>query len=84
MESTSEEGHTAVVTSVKVSHGHCTVNILEQNMNGGNGTNTLGVVDNIVQPDEGGPVSGWLQVATVAAHGFTRRFRRFRVRPLSE
>ncbi|MGA2803758.1 MAG: CHAP domain-containing protein [Acidimicrobiales bacterium] len=61
MESTWAEGHTAVVTSTDVSNGDGTIGILEQNMDGGNGTNTLSVVDNIVQPDYGMPVTGWLQ-----------------------
>jgi hypothetical protein len=61
MEPTSTEGHTAVVTATKVTHGNGSINILEQNMNGGNGTNTLSVVDNIVQPDYGMSVTEWLQ-----------------------
>ena len=55
------EGHTAVVTATHVTHGVGTINILEQNMNGGNGTNTLEVVGNIVEPDYSMPVTGWLQ-----------------------
>ena len=55
------EGHTAVVTAVEVSHGYGTVSILEQNMNGGNGTNTLEVAGNYVEPDWDMPVTGWLQ-----------------------
>lgn len=61
------EGHTAVVTGVNVSHGYGTVSILEQNMNGGNGTNTLAVSKNYVEPDYGMPVTGWLQAATSPA-----------------
>ncbi len=61
MEPTWAEGHTAVVTSTDVTHGDGTIGILEQNMDGGNGANTLGVVDNVVQPDYGMPVTGWLQ-----------------------
>jgi len=61
MEETWQEGHTAVVTATRVTNGDGTVNILEQNMNGGNGTNTLIVVGNVVQPDFGMPVTGWLQ-----------------------
>ena len=61
MEPTWAEGHTAVVTSTDVTNGQGTIGILEQNMDGGNGTNTLGVVDNVVQPDYGMPVTGWLQ-----------------------
>jgi len=55
------EGHTAVVTATRVTHGSGTINILEQNMNGGNGTNTLEVVGNVVEPDYSMPVTGWLQ-----------------------
>ena len=55
------EGHTAVVTATHVTGGHGTINILEQNMNGGNGTNTLEVVGNVVEPDYSMPVIGWLQ-----------------------
>jgi len=73
MEPTSQEGHTAVVTGVDVSHGDGTVSILEQNMNGGNGTNTLGVVDNVVQPDDGMPVTGWLQAPAIARGPATAR-----------
>ena len=61
MEPTSTEGHTAVVTATNVVHGNGSISILEQNMNGGNGTNTLSVVDNIVQADFGMPVTEWLQ-----------------------
>jgi hypothetical protein len=61
MEPTWAQGHTAVVTSADVSNGDGTIGILEQNMDGGNGTNTLGVVGNVVQPDYGMPVTGWLQ-----------------------
>ncbi len=61
MEPTWAEGHTAVVTSTNVTNGSGTIGIIEQNMNGGNGTNTLNVVDNVVQPDYGMPVTGWLQ-----------------------
>ena len=43
MEPTWEEGHTAVVTATNVTDGTGTIDILEQNMDGGNGTNTLGV-----------------------------------------
>ncbi len=38
------EGHTAVVTAVNVTEGYGSIDILEQNMDGGNGTNTLAVV----------------------------------------
>ena len=55
------EGHTAVVTGVDVNHGYGTINILEQNMNGGDGTNTLGVSGNYVEPDYDMVVTGWLQ-----------------------
>ena len=58
------EGHTAVVTGVNLSHGYGTITILEQNMDGGNGTNTLGVFKNYVEPDYGMTVTGWLQAAT--------------------
>jgi hypothetical protein len=58
------EGHTAVVTGVSVTHGYGTITILEQNMNGGDGTNTLGVFKNYVEPDWAMPVTGWLQAAT--------------------
>jgi len=61
MEATWAEGHTAVVTFANVTNGDGTIGILEQNMDGGNGTNTLSVVDNVVQPDYGLPVTGWLQ-----------------------
>jgi hypothetical protein len=61
MEPTSANGHTAVVTGTNVTHGNGSINILEQNMNGGNGTNTLSVVDNVVEPDYGMPVTEWLQ-----------------------
>ena len=64
MEPTWEEGHTAVVTATNVTNGNGTIGILEQNMDGGNGTNTLGVVDDVVQPDYGMPVTGWLQAPT--------------------
>ena len=70
MEPTSQEGHTAVVTATNVSGGDGTISILEQNMNGGNGKNTLGVVGNIVQPDYGMPIAGWLQ-APLSARSFT-------------
>jgi hypothetical protein len=56
-----EEGHTAVVTATKVTDGNGTIGILEQNMNGGNGKNTLRIVDDVVEPDYGMPVTGWLQ-----------------------
>jgi len=55
------EGHTAVVTAVNVAGGYGSINVLEQNMNGGNGTNTLGVAADVVEPDYGMPVTGWLQ-----------------------
>jgi hypothetical protein len=61
------EGHTAVVTGVKVTRGYGTISILEQNMNGGNGTNTLAVFKNFVEPDYTMPVTGWLQAATPPA-----------------
>jgi hypothetical protein len=68
MEPTWSEGHTAVVTATNVADGNGTIEILEQNMNGGDGTNTLGVVDYVVQPDYGMPVTGWLQApASVAS-----------------
>lgn len=57
------EGHTAVVTGSDVRDGFGSISILEQNMNGGNGTNTLLVVGNVVEPDFGMPVTGWLQAA---------------------
>jgi len=69
MEPTSAEGHTAVVTGTNVTHGKGTISILEQNMNGGNGTNTLNVVGNVVQPDYGMPVTEWLQGPAPAAPG---------------
>ena len=64
------EGHTAVVTGTNLKGRYGTINILEQNMNGGNGTNTLAVVDNVVEPDYDMPVTGWLQapLPMVAAH----------------
>jgi hypothetical protein len=62
-----EEGHTAVVTGVNVNDGYGSINILEQNMNGGNGTNTLSVVANTVEPDYGMAVTGWLQAVTPPA-----------------
>ena len=55
------EGHTAVVTAVNVTEGYGTINILEQNMDGGNGTNTLAVRRNVVEPDYDMVVTGWLQ-----------------------
>ncbi|MGA2529437.1 MAG: CHAP domain-containing protein [Acidimicrobiales bacterium] len=60
------DGHTAVVTGVNLSHGYGTITILEQNMNGGNGTNTLAVFKNYVEPDYGMAITGWLQAATPA------------------
>ena len=48
-------------------------------MNGGNGTNTLEVVDNVVEPDYGMPVTGWLQATSptaAAAHRPSGRCRR--------
>ena len=63
MEPTSEEGHTAVVMGTNVTDGNGTISILEQNMNGGNGTNTLSVVHNVVEPDYGMPVTEWLQAS---------------------
>ena len=70
MEPTWEEGHTAVVTATNVTNGTGTIDILEQNMDGGNGTNTLGVVDGVVEPDYGMPVTGWLHApaTTVSAN----------------
>lgn len=59
------EGHTAVVTGTEVTDGFGSISILEQNMNGGDGTNRLYVVDNMVEPDYGMPVTGWLQSATL-------------------
>ena len=50
-------------------HGYGTINILEQNMNGGNGTNTLDVIDDVVQPDYGMPVTGWLRAGVPADRG---------------
>ena len=38
-------------------------------MNGGDGINTLGVVDDVVQPDNGMPVTGWLQAPRSAVSG---------------
>ena len=67
MGSASSEGHTAVVTGVNVKDGYGTISILEQNMNGGNGTNTLGVFKNYVEPDYTMPVTAWLQAATPPA-----------------
>ncbi len=61
------EGHTAVVTAVHVTGGNGTIDILEQNMNGGNGRNTLGVVDDVVGPDYSMPVTGWLQAPPESA-----------------
>lgn len=63
------DGHTAVVTGVDVNHGYGTISILEQNMNGGNGKNTLEVSGNYVEPDYDMVVTGWLQApsAEVAA-----------------
>ena len=69
MEPTSTEGHTAVVTATNVVHGNGTISILEQNMNGGNGTNTLSVVGNIVEPDFGMAVTEWLQSPNAIAAG---------------
>jgi hypothetical protein len=69
MEPTWAEGHTAVVTAANVINGNGTVGILEQNMNGGNGTDTLGVIDDVVQPDYGMPVTGWLQAPRSADSG---------------
>jgi hypothetical protein len=64
MGSTYAEGHTAVVTGRDVVGGTGTISILEQNMNGGDGTNTLEVLGNVVEPDSGIPVTGWLQGPT--------------------
>jgi hypothetical protein len=61
------EGHTAVVTGVHVVHGNGTIGVLEENMNGGNGTNTLEVFKNVVEPDYTMPVTGWLQPPPVSA-----------------
>ncbi|MGD0874812.1 MAG: CHAP domain-containing protein [Acidimicrobiales bacterium] len=72
MEPTWDEGHTAVVTAADVTSGNGTIDVLEQNMDGGNGTNTLGVIDGVVQPDDGMPVTGWLQAqpsSTLASPG---------------
>ena len=69
LEPISSDGHTAVVTATNVRHGHGTVSVLEQNMNGGNGTNTLSVVGNVVQPDFGMPVTEWLQSPNAVAPG---------------
>jgi hypothetical protein len=68
MGATWEEGHTAVVTATNLTAGNGTIGILEQNMNGGNGKNTLSVVDDVVEPESGMPVTGWLQapVSTVS------------------
>jgi len=63
------EGHTAVVTATNVTDGEGTINILEQNMNGGNGTNTLRVTDDVVEPDYGMPVTGWLQAPVAVGTG---------------
>ena len=69
MEPTWREGHTAVVTAADVTNGNGTIDILEQNMDGGNGTNTLGVIGDVVQPDHGMPVTGWLQAPATAVSG---------------
>ena len=61
------EGHTAVVTATNVVAGDGSINILEQNMNGGDGTNTLSVAGNVVEPDYGMPVTGWLQAVAPPA-----------------
>ena len=70
MEPTWEEGHTAVVTATNVTNGDGTIDILEQNMDGGDGTNTLGVIDDVVQPDYGMPVTGWLQAPASTVSGY--------------
>jgi len=70
MEPTWEEGHTAVVTATNVTNGDGTIGILEQNMDGGDGTNTLGVIDDVVQPDYGMPVTGWLQAPASTVSGY--------------
>src|SRR5208282_3409237 len=69
MEPTAVEGHTAVVTASNVTAGNGTISILQENMNSGNGTHTLKVVHNVVQPDYGMPVTEWLQAPFPAASG---------------
>lgn len=61
------EGHTAVVTAVNVTEGYGSIDILEQNMDGGNGTNTLAVAANVVEPDYDMVVTGWLQAISPPA-----------------
>jgi hypothetical protein len=63
-----DEGHTAVVTGTHVVHGDGTVDILQQNMNGGNGMGVLDVVNDVVEPDCGMPVTGWLQAPAGYSH----------------
>jgi hypothetical protein len=60
-----EEGHTVVVTGTHVVHGNGYISILEQNANGGNGQNTIAVVDDYVEPEYGFTVTGWLAVPTL-------------------
>jgi hypothetical protein len=61
-----EEGHTAVVTAVHVSHGYGTISVLEQNVDSGNGTNTIAVVGDVLQPEYSFTITGWLAVPPLA------------------
>lgn len=61
-----EEGHTAVVTGVHVAHGDGWLSDIEENMDGGNGLDTISVVNGVVQPEWGFPVLGWLAVPAPA------------------
>jgi hypothetical protein len=62
------EGHTAVVTATRVVGGDGTIDILQQNMNAGDGTGVLAVVHDVVGPDFGIPVTGWLQAPAGYSH----------------
>jgi hypothetical protein len=55
-----QEGHTAVVTATHVVHGSGWITVLEQNADGGDGINTIGVYDDVVEPEYGFSVTGWL------------------------
>lgn len=57
-----EEGHTAVVTATHVVHGTGWIDVIEQNTDGGDGLNSIGVYDDVVEPEYGFPVTGWLAV----------------------
>ena len=63
-----EEGHTVVVTAVHVTHGYGTISVLEQNVDSGNGTNTIAVVGGVLEPEYGFPITGWLAVPQQRHH----------------